>query len=400
MADRRRLRSGKAGSSPEPEIDARRRALLKASGILGACTAVAPLLAAAPASAAAPAKKASRAARRPAPFPYADGKKVHVVESTEKSTRLGVFDTTLPNLVEIESGDTVVYKDMWSHFLNRLQPGVPIEDIARWRKENPGKGPHTIVGPVAVRGAAPGDVLEIQYHRVLPKPWGVNFNNPGALGTGALPDAFPDGQVKYFKFDLARMTVPFSDRIQLPLAPFEGTLGLAPPDGFAGVTNGVYSSVPPGPHAGNLDIAELGEGSRIFIPVWQPGGRIFTGDSHAVQGDGEVNLCAIETALQELRIRVFLHKNAGLRWPFGETATHWIPIGLDKDLQAAFRLCLENSIEFLNRKAGLTRLDAYALCSAGVSFRISQVVDVNKGVHAMIPKSIFARRLAEKISVA
>jgi acetamidase/formamidase len=129
------------------------------------------------------------------------------------------------------------------------------------------------------------------------------------------------------------------------------------------------------------------------------GGRIYTGDSHALQGDGEVNLTALETAMQELRIRVLLHKNAGWRWPIAETPTHFIPMGLDKDLGNAFRLALVNAIEFLVKRAGLTPLDAYSLCSLGVRFRVTQVVDVNKGVHAMIPKSLFSERLRPRITV-
>jgi acetamidase/formamidase len=378
-----------------------RRFLLKAGGSLAGCAAVGPLFASACAS-----PRAGSASTAAAPgagggqplFPPAGGR-VHTVESSSKTVRLGVFDTTLPDILEIDSGDTVVYPHTWSHFLDRIQPGVPIDDIARWRVENPGKGPHSIIGPVAVRGAAPGDVLEIQYHRILPKDWAVNFNNPGALKTGALPEVFSEGQAKYFTLDLGRMTTAFSPDIELPLLPFQGTLGLAPPDGFFGVTNGVYSSVPPGPHGGNTDLREMGEGTRMFIPVWQPGGRIYTGDSHALQGDGEVNLTALETAMQELRIRVLLHKNIGWRWPIAETASHWIPMGLDKDLGNAFRLALENAIDFLVKRAGLTPRDAYSLCSLGVSFRVTQVVDVNKGVHAMIPKSLFSDRLRPRISV-
>lgn len=379
-----------------------RRSFLKAGGLLAGCATVGPLFASACASPRAGSAQAATAAPggggHPPLFPAAGGR-VHTVESSSATVRLGVFDTTLPDLLEIEPGDTVVYPRTWSHFLDRLQPGVSIDDIARWRVENPGKGPHSIIGPVAVRGAEPGDVLEVQYHRILPKPWACNFNNPGSLKTGALPDVYADGQVKYFTLDLARMTASFSPDIELPLQPFQGTLGLAPPDGFFGVTSGVYSSVPPGPHAGNTDLREMVEGTRMFIPVWKPGGRIYTGDSHALQGDGEVNLTALETAMQEVRIRVLLHKNVGWRWPIAETASHWIPMGLDKDLGNAFRIALENAIDFLVKKAGLTPLDAYSLCSLGVSFRVTQVVDVNKGVHAMIPKSLFGDRLRPRISV-
>jgi len=330
----------------------------------------------------------------------AGGGKVHVVESTPATVRLGVFDSNLPNVVEVEPGDTVVYPNTWSHFLGKLQPGVPVDELAKLRLANPGKGPHSIIGPVGVKGAEPGDLLEVQFLEVRPVGWAACFNNPGTLGTGALPDLFPDGQIKYVKLDVAKLTTHFNEDIRLPLAPFQGTFGVAPPDGFFGATGGVVSSVPPGPHGGNMDLREMGAGSRLYLPVWKPGAKIFTGDSHALQGDGEVNLTALETAMKEVRIRILLHKQAGLQWPFVETPTHWIALGMDKDLNVAMRIALLNAIDFLSKRAGLTRLDAYALCSVGVSFRVTQVVDINKGVHAMIPKSIFAPRLASRITVA
>ncbi len=250
-----------------------------------------------------------------------------------------------------------------------------------------------------MRGAEPGDALEIRYERILPEPWAANFNNPGALGTGALPELFSDGQVRYFELDLGRGTTAFSPDIELPLSPFQGTLGVAPPPGLWGVPGDVWSSVPPGPHGGNIDLRELSEGTSLFLPVWRKGAKIYTGDSHALQGDGEVNLTALETAMQELRIRVLLHPRAGLRWPCAETGTHFIALGMDADLTAAFRLALENAIDFLVRRAGLSRLDAYALCAVAVSFRITQVVDVHKGVHAMIPKNIFSERARAAITI-
>ena len=378
-----------------------RRSLLKAGGLLAGCAAVGPLFATACASTGASGRATAPSggsAGGGALFPP-EGGRVHTVESSEKTVHLGVFDTTVPDILEIESGDTIVYPKTWSHFLNRMQPGVPVADLIRWRVENPGKGPHSVVGPVAVRGAQPGDVLEIQYHRLRPEAWAANFNNPARLKTGAIPEQFPEGQVKYFDLDLDRMRTSFGPDIELPLQPFQGIFGLAPPDGFFGVTNGVYNSVPPGPHAGNTDLREMGEGTRMFIPVWKPGGRIYTGDSHALQGDGEVNLTALETAMNEVRIRVLLHKQVGWQWPIAETATHWMPMGMDKDLGNAFRIALENAIDFLVKRVRLTPLDAYALCSLGVSFRVTQVVDINKGVHAMIPKSLFSDRLRPQISV-
>ena len=367
-----------------------RRTLIRAGGLLGLFAAAGRLF-----------SGVARAdAHRGAPLFPARGGKVHTVESTPATVRLGVFDTTLPNVLEIEPGDTIAYPGTWSHFLNKLQPGVPIDELARLRAANPGKGPHSIIGPIGVKGAEAGDALEVQFLSFKPAPWAATFHNPGSLGTGALPDLFTDGQVKYVQLDLARMRTRFTEDIELSLSPFQGTFGVAPPDGFFALKDGVASSVPPGPHGGNMDLRELGAGTRVFLPVWRPGAKIYTGDSHALQGDGEVNLTALETAMHEARVRVLLHKQVGLAWPFAETETHWIAMGMDKDLATAQRIALINAIDFLARRAALSRADAYALCSVAVSFRVTQVVDINKGVHAMIPKSIFSARLSGRMSIA
>jgi acetamidase/formamidase len=326
--------------------------------------------------------------------------KVHTVESNNETVHLGVFDARLPPIIKIDSGDTVSFPNTWSHFLNQLQPGVPVDKLAQMRVSNPGRGPHSIIGPIYVNDAQPGDVLEIRYKRLLPFTWGAVFNNPGTLGTGLLAKDYPQGQVKYLDLDLKAMKAEFVPRIHIPLRPFQGTLGVAPPDGYwQPVSPGVTSSVPPGPHGGNVDLSEMSEGSTMFIPVWKPGALIFTGDSHAVQGDGEINLSALETRMQEMRIQVVLHKQKNFSWPIAETATHWIVLGLDKDLNEAMTLAARNTIKFLASRAGLTELDAYALCSIAVSFRVTQVVDIVRGVHAMIPKSLFDPDLRRQIAV-
>jgi acetamidase/formamidase len=360
-----------------------RRALLMAGGLCGLLAAVGPTFTAL-------ASGAGRAAQSPT---EAQTGRVHTVPSTSATVRLGVFDSTLPNILEIDSGDVVVYPNTWTHFLNQVQPGVPIDKLADLRRSNPGKGPHSIIGPVGVRDAEPGDMVAVHFQRLLPLDWGVNFNNPGDLGTGALPKEFPQGQVRYFDLDLDAMTATFAPGVTLPLAPFQGTFGVAPAQG------GVVSSVPPGQHAGNVDLRDLTEGSILYIPVWQAGAKLYTGDSHALQGDGEVNLTALETAMRELRIQVVLHPQPGWEWPFAETDTHWFALGMHQDLNEAFKIALRNALDFLERKAGLTRLDAYALASMGLSFRVTQVVDANKGVHAMIPKSLFSDELQSSISI-
>ena len=369
-----------------------RRQLLRASSFMGALAAIGPQFG-----------KLARAAEdgNPTPAGASSGNgRTHVVESNRETVRLGVFDETLPPIVMIESGDWVSFPNTWSHFMNELQPGVPVARLAELRASNPGRGPHSIIGPIVVWDAEPGDVVEIRYRRLHPVAWGAVFNNPGALGTGLLPQDFTQGQIKYVDLDLTQMEAKFAPDITIPLTPFQGTLGVAPPDGFfPPLSPGVTSSVPPGPHGGNLDLRELTEGSVLYLPVWKTGALIYTGDSHAVQGDGEISLTALETRMQEVLIQVVLHKQKNFQWPVAETATHWITMGLDKDLNAAMALAARNAIDFLASRAKLTPHDAYALCSVAVSFRVTQVVDIVRGVHAMIPKSLFTGELRRQIAV-
>jgi acetamidase/formamidase len=369
-----------------------RRQLLRASSFMGALAAIGPRF-----------LSLAHAAEsgNPASAGASSGNgRTHVVESTKETVRLGVFDATLPPIVTIESGDLVSFPKTWSHFLNEMQPGVPVSRLAELRASNPGRGPHSIIGPIAVRDAEPGDVLEIRYRRLQPEAWGAVFNNPGALGTGLLAQDFAQGQVKYIDLDLTKMEGKFAPDIAIPLTPFQGTLGVAPPDGFfPPLSPGVTSSVPPGPHGGNLDLRELAEGSVLYLPVWKRGALIYTGDSHAVQGDGEICLTALETRMQEVLIQVVLHKQKNFQWPVAETPTHWITVGLDKDLNTAMTLAARNAINFLASRAKLTPEDAYALCSIAASFRVTQVVDIVRGVHAMIPKSLFTGELRQQIAV-
>ena len=372
-----------------------RRTLLRASSFMGALAAVGPWFGRLAFASEQKEDTQSRANQKAG----ADGK-VHVVESNDQTVHLGVYDTNLAPIVKIDSGDSLSYVNTWSHFMNQMQPGVPIEKLAQLRKDNPGKGPHSIIGPVAVNSAEAGDVLEIRYQRIQPFNCGAVFNNPGSLGTGLLAADYPQGQVKYLDLDLKKMNAMFAPNINVPLKPFPGTLGVAPPDGYyPPLSPGVTSSVPPGPHAGNVDLSEISEGATMFIPVWKPGALIYTGDAHAVQGDGEISLTALETRFQELRIQVVLHKQKNFSWPIVETSSHWILLGMDKDLNIAMQMAARNAIKFLATRTGLTELDAYGLCSIAVSFRVTQVVDIVKGVHAMIPKSLFTGELRAKIQV-
>jgi acetamidase/formamidase len=185
------------------------------------------------------------------------------------------------------------------------------------------------------------------------------------------------------RFDPGGRTATFAPGVKVPLQPFFGSIGVAPP-----VLSGRVSSGPPGPHVGNLDIKEVGAGSTVFLPVHVPGALLSIGDGHAAQGDGEVSGTAIETSLATT-LHVVLHKRKPLRYARIETASHVITVGLDVDLDEAARIATREMIEYLVAEKGLTRDDAYVLCSAAVDLRVSQTVDVTKGVHAMLAKSMF-----------
>jgi acetamidase/formamidase len=320
--------------------------------------------------------------------------KTWTIPSTHETVDMGQFDPNRPPIVTIDSGDVVVYENTWTHFLNRLQPGMPITALAEMRKGLAGKGVHSIIGPIAVAGAMPGDLIEIRFLHLRTIDFGANFHNASELRTGALPDEFADGHIHYFDLNANDGYVAFSPQIKLELKPFQGTFGLAAPG------NMPVSSIAPGQHAGNIDVKEMTAGTSLFVPVWHAGGLLFTGDSHALQGDGEVNITAVETAMEEVRCQVILHKAAGYSWPMIETATHWLMLGTDPSLNEALRIALRNTIGFLSAKAGLSRDEAYSLASVGVDFRVSLMVDVNNGIHAMIPKSIFAPGLRSTISIA
>jgi acetamidase/formamidase len=139
------------------------------------------------------------------------------------------------------------------------------------------------------------------------------------------------------------------------------------------------------------------EGTRLFLPLFHPGGRIYISDFHAAQGDGEVNLTAIETTARDAQVQVILHKNGRLSWPMLESPTHWITMGMSQDLNEAFEIALRNMLTFMVENVGLTPHEAYSLSSVATSFRVTQVVDILKGVHGMLPKDLFAPELRERI---
>ena len=302
---------------------------------------------------------------------------VHVLPATLETTQWGWFNNAQPPVLTIKPGDTVVMETMM-HSHNQVIPGTTIEQIKKLRTDYPGRGPHTLTGPIFVDGAEPGDVLKVHFNKIVPRAYGTNFNVPGMFGE--FPNQFPDGQVKYFYLDLEKMTAEFAPGIVIPLKPFPGTTGVARAE------PGQYSSVPPGRFAGNLDIRELVEGTSLYIPVFVKGALLWSGDSHAAQGNGEINLTALETAYKELNITIDVIKGQPLEWPRIETPTHWISVGYDQDLNKAYDLLKAETVKLIAERRKVGAPEAGKIMLQTWDCRVSEVVNVVKGTYCMNPK--------------
>jgi acetamidase/formamidase len=311
---------------------------------------------------------------------------IYKLVATPATVHTGFFDSTIPPVLTIESGDTVSLNTM-SGWDNKLKCGMSFEEVLALRKEYAERklGPHTLTGPIFVNGAEPGDVLEVRIKKLVLSNCGVNLEFPGSMNVGGLPEDFPNGQIKTFLFDLKKMETVFGPGIIIPLKPFLGNMGVAPKAGER------RPAAFPEYFGGNIDNKELVAGTILYLPVNVKGALFSTGDAHAAQGDGEVTITAIETAMDEAVLEFIVRKDMKLERPMAETPTHWITMGFHKNLDEATKIALRDAIQFLVKSKGLTPEDAYALASAAVDLRVTQIVDFNKGVHAMIPKSIFTK---------
>jgi acetamidase/formamidase len=260
-----------------------------------------------------------------------------------------------------------------------------IEVLAKTQRYAGIESGHLLVGPVAIEGAMPGDSIEVRAHLVEPRiPYGTTGRTPGR-GLKQLEGERPPAKVTVL--DLERDVALFAPGVEVPLGPFMGVMGLLPPDSDGPNRR----SGPPGLFAGNLDLKELTTGSTLYIPVFRPGGLFYTGDAHAAQGDGEISGTAIETANTAI-LQFILHKGKTLSAPRAETATHYIAIGLDADLDNATQMAADQTVEWLAELKGFDVFTAIPLASIGIDYRITQIVDGTKGVHAMIPKKYFIDR--------
>jgi len=306
------------------------------------------------------------------------GKKLYVLPATFETTQWGWFDNSQTPVLRVHSGDTVVMETMM-HSHNQVVPGTTIEQIKKTRTDFPGRGPHTLTGPIYIEEAQPGDVLKVTLNKIVPRAYATNFNVPGMFGE--FPSVYSDGQVKYLYLDLDKMTTEFLPGVVIPLKPFPGTMGVARKE------PGRFGSVPPGEFAGNMDIRDFVAGSSLYVPVFMPGALLWTGDSHAGQGNGEINLTALETAYKELNITVEVIKGKPLEFPRIETKKSWISMGFDQDMNKAFAQAKAQTVKMISELRGVSSEQAEKLMPTISDCRVSQVVNVKKGIHCLTPKN-------------
>jgi acetamidase/formamidase len=256
-----------------------------------------------------------------------------------------------------------------------------LERTVRYADINTG---HLLIGPIAIDSAMPGDSLEVRILSVIPRiPYGTTGRGPGR-GLKQLPEGQERPASKVTLLDLKRNVGLFESGVEVPLAPFMGVMAVLPPESEGANRR----SGPPGAFAGNLDLKELTTGSTLYIPVFHKGAMFFTGDAHAVQGDGEITGTAIETA-NTVILQFIVHKGKTLKAPRAETPTHYIAIGLDEDLDNAMQMAADETVDFLKEMKGWDMFSSLPLASIGIDYRITQIVDGTKGVHGMIPKKLF-----------
>ena len=309
----------------------------------------------------------------------------HRLASTPDTVRFGMFDAAFDPVLTVESGDSVTFACVSGGPEVMPPPGspyaVPPQLQAIHDGDPPRIGPHILTGPVAIAGAEPGDMLEVRIEAIAPNnDWGYCAVRPLA---GTIPEDFPDRYVSHIAVDAARGVCKPDWGPELPLAPFFGTMGVAPPAQY-----GRLSSREPREHGGNMDNKELIAGSTLYLPVWVPGANFSVGDGHGRQGDGEVCVNALEMGLTGT-FRFLLHKGGPpFVWPRAETPTHHVLMGFNEDLDLAMKQALRQTIDFIVARTRLTRVQAYQFCSLAVDFRVTQTVNGEKGVHALLRKGL------------
>ncbi|MFN8573540.1 MAG: acetamidase/formamidase family protein [Gemmatimonadaceae bacterium] len=321
---------------------------------------------------------------------FGQSPKVHELQATPATVAYGYYWADAKPVLRVASGDIIDVHTMITNRPDRLEAaGVPAGEIQQNLRDimsqvtDRGPGGHILTGPVFVEGADSGDVLEVKILSVdLDIPYGYNGCS-GYAKENCEKDSSP--LTRIIRLDARRKVGLFAPGIEVPLHPFFGSMGVAPPRAL-----GRVSSNPPHTHAGNLDNKELVAGTTLYIPIHAAGALFEVGDGHAAQGDGEVDQTAIETALRG-KLQLTVRKDMHLDWPRAETPTSWITMGMDADLNVATKVAIQNMVGMLMEQQHLTRVEAYQLASIAADLRITQLVDGNVGVHMLFPKSLLRK---------
>ena len=308
----------------------------------------------------------------------------HSLRADVGTVHRGVFDAAIPAVLTVAPGDTVEVTALSGNTEDLPPAGSPFklsrEHEAVLAKVPRGVGAHLMTGPIEVTGAMPGDELAVEIVAMrLAQDWGWNMIKPGA---GTLPEDFTKLRHIHVAIDRARQVVTMPWGLELAASPFFGVIGVAPPP-----ADGPQTSIIPRAFGGNIDCKHLGAGATLHLPVFNPGGLLSVGDGHALQGDGEVCVTAIETELGGT-LKVSLLKNTGIAHPWAETPTHFITMGFDQDLDKAAQFALREMIELIKRHSALSAEDAYSLCSVAADVHVTQLVNVSKGIHVMLAKAL------------
>ena len=315
--------------------------------------------------------------------------KTHRLEATPSTVAYGYYWAEAVPVLRIASGDIIDVDTLLTNSPRGLErAGVPAEKIQaslstiveQVTGDRRGPGGHILTGPVYVEGAEPGDVLAV---KVLSVDLAIDYGYNGC--SGFVPSNCDRSiPAKILTLDRKAMTSEFKPGIVVPLEPFFGSMGVAPAPEL-----GRVSSNPPGRHAGNLDNRELVAGSTLYIPVFTRGALFEVGDGHAAQGDGEVDQTSIETSLRG-RLQLTVRKDMKLTWPRAETATDYISMATDEDLEVATTLAIQEMVDFLAASKSLTKHEAYQLVSIAGHVAVTQLVDRPVyGVHVKMPKGVF-----------
>ncbi|MBM3358223.1 MAG: acetamidase [Betaproteobacteria bacterium] len=320
------------------------------------------------------------------------------VRSTPENVSWGYIAADRPPVLRMRSGETVRIDTVSNQGINtRVDPvayfgaaGIRPEQVLQDAKDifervrrPEGAGSHVITGPIHIEGAQPGDMLEVRVLDIeFRVPYGVNSTGPG---WGVLPELLAQPAPKIIPLDLERQVALFADGVEVPLAPFMGIIAVAPPPDLVRV-----STKPPGAFGGNMDFRYLTAGATLYLPVFNAGALLYAGDGHGTQGDGEVDGSALEISLAPT-LQPIVHQSAGagMKWPRAEDATHYYTMGMDPDLGAALKNAVQETVDFLQRHAGLTAAEAYSLASLSVDFRVGEAVNIVKMVYGRIPKRLF-----------